>query len=102
MTVTGNSDTKMLSPAEGELQLESALLCGNRSHCVPSSQDSVNSAQSCADPSMFCSPVTAASKYTLLLPADTSGLNGLCLAEMPADASWEPDSIASFGQLEHR
>ena len=47
-------------------------------------------------------PVTV-SKCSVLLPPGTSEINDLSIVEVPTDATWEANSIASFGELkQHR
>ncbi len=91
-------DTLMRSPAEEELQLESALQCKEQIRCLSTPPTSDTSAQNFEDPSIFYSSVTAANIYASLLPVDTFRLSGLSPVEVPAGTIWEPDSILSFGE----
>ena len=97
MNRSGAADL-MRSPAEEELQLESALQCKEQIRCLSTPPTSDTSAQSFEDPSIFYSSATAANIYASLLPVDTFRLSGLSPVEVPAGAIWELDSILSFGE----
>ena len=98
-SVSTHSDIQMTSPAQGDFQLESVLQCEEQ-HFLTSPPNSNTSSASYHDPDTYASPLTASRLPTTStqLPCHRIEVTGPSLEEVPTEAIWETDCIASHGE----